>query len=195
MVIEILNGGEILVNWSKSRNSTFSVSHGTKSSWDFDWIWIPRYLAVQIQIEILIDFEFLCISQYKLLWFEFCSWLKSPHHSGFRLPFNSALRVSSSMERAVEYRALLVHERVLQCVVACCRVLQYQIFHCTTPVQLFVGSKKATYHSGVTWCTCVIWLNHMCAMTDSYAIVRMCDMTPQYVLQPVPWKMRLEMLN
>ena len=28
------------------------------------------------------------------------SWLKSPHHSGFRLPFNSAFRVSSSTERA-----------------------------------------------------------------------------------------------
>ena len=31
-----------------------------------------------------------------------CSWLKSPHHSGFRLPFNSAFRVSSSTERAVQ---------------------------------------------------------------------------------------------
>jgi len=29
------------------------------------------------------------------------SWLKSPHHSGLRLPFNSAFRVSSSTERAV----------------------------------------------------------------------------------------------
>jgi len=54
MQIEILNGGEILVNKSKSRKSTFSVSHGTKWNWDFDWIWIPRYLAVQIQIEILV---------------------------------------------------------------------------------------------------------------------------------------------
>ena len=36
MQIEILNGGEILVNWSKSRKLNFSVSHGTKSNWDFN---------------------------------------------------------------------------------------------------------------------------------------------------------------
>jgi len=30
--IEILNGGEILVNQSKSRKSNFSVSHGTRSN-------------------------------------------------------------------------------------------------------------------------------------------------------------------
>ena len=34
-----------------------------------------------------------------LIWI--CSWLKSPHNSGFRLPLNSAFRVSSSTERAV----------------------------------------------------------------------------------------------
>jgi len=34
-----------------------------------------------------------------LIWI--CSCLKSPHHSGFQLPFNSAFRVSSSTERAV----------------------------------------------------------------------------------------------
>ena len=33
------------------------------------------------------------------------SWLKSPNHSAFRLPFNSAFRVSSSTERAVTERA------------------------------------------------------------------------------------------
>jgi len=32
MQIEILNGGEILVNQSKSRKSNFSVSYGTKSN-------------------------------------------------------------------------------------------------------------------------------------------------------------------
>jgi len=32
MVIEILNGGEILVNMSESRKSDFLVSHGTKSN-------------------------------------------------------------------------------------------------------------------------------------------------------------------
>ena len=52
--IEILNGGTILVNWSKSRKSDFSVSHGTKSNWDFD------------------GFEFRGISRYKFklrFWF------------------------------------------------------------------------------------------------------------------------------
>ena len=34
-----------------------------------------------------------------LIWI--CSWLKSPHYSGFRLPFNSAFRVLPSTERAV----------------------------------------------------------------------------------------------
>ena len=34
-----------------------------------------------------------------LIWI--CSWLIYSHHSGFRLPFNSAFRVSSSTERAV----------------------------------------------------------------------------------------------
>jgi len=29
-----------------------------KSNSDFDWIWIPRYLAVQIQVEIFVWFEF-----------------------------------------------------------------------------------------------------------------------------------------
>ena len=54
MQTEILNGGKILVNQSKSRKSNFLVCHGTKSNWDFDWIWISRNLAVQIQIEIFV---------------------------------------------------------------------------------------------------------------------------------------------
>ena len=33
------------------------------------------------------------------------SWVESAHHSGFRLPFNSAFRVSSSTERAVQIPA------------------------------------------------------------------------------------------
>jgi len=44
--IEILNGWQILVNYSKSRNSNSSVSRSTNL--DFDWIWISLYLAVQI---------------------------------------------------------------------------------------------------------------------------------------------------
>jgi len=47
MQIEILNGGQILVNYRNRKTQ------------------IHRYLAAQIQIDILIEFEFLCISQYK----------------------------------------------------------------------------------------------------------------------------------
>jgi len=39
---------------------------------------------------------------FSLIWIR--SWLKSPHLSGFRLPLNSAFRVSSSTERAVWQR-------------------------------------------------------------------------------------------
>jgi len=42
----------------KIETINFSVSHGTKSNWDFDWIWILWYLAVQIQIEIFVWLEF-----------------------------------------------------------------------------------------------------------------------------------------
>jgi len=31
-----------------------SVSHGTNSNWDSDWIWILLYLAVQIHLEIFV---------------------------------------------------------------------------------------------------------------------------------------------
>ena len=40
-------------------------------------------------------------SKWDFCWIWICSWLKSPQHSGFRLPFNSVFRVSSSTERAV----------------------------------------------------------------------------------------------
>jgi len=38
----------------KMRNSIFSVSRGTHSNWDFGWFWILMYLAVHIQIQILV---------------------------------------------------------------------------------------------------------------------------------------------
>jgi len=66
---------------------------------------ISLYLTVQSRIEIWLDlnFEVACGTNsnrdFCLIWI--CSWLKSPHHSGFRLPFNSAFRVSSSTEQAV----------------------------------------------------------------------------------------------
>jgi len=40
-------------------------------------------------------------SKWDFCWIWICSWLKSSHHSGFRLPFNSAFRVSSSTEWTV----------------------------------------------------------------------------------------------
>jgi len=56
------------------------------------------YLAVQIGIEILFEFEFLCILRYKFklrFWFHWtCSWLKSPHHSD-RFTWIWATRISS----------------------------------------------------------------------------------------------------
>ena len=70
MVIEILNGGDILVNCKFKVNKNLNLNLYRK---------IPRYLIFSI----------------------LTSCLKSPHHSGFRLPFNSAFRVSSSTERAV----------------------------------------------------------------------------------------------
>jgi len=40
---EILNGGEILFNQSKSRISNSSVSRGTNSNWVFEFLCISRY--------------------------------------------------------------------------------------------------------------------------------------------------------
>ena len=71
----MLNCGDILVNYSKLRK-------------------ISRYLTVQSRMEILIRFEFRGILRhmFKLRFlFDFNVQLtKIPHHSGFRLPFNSS---------------------------------------------------------------------------------------------------------
>jgi len=67
---------------------------------------ISRYLTVQSRIEILMDLNSKVSrgtnSEWDFVWIWTCSWLKSPQHSGFRLPFNLAFRVSSSTERAVQ---------------------------------------------------------------------------------------------
>jgi hypothetical protein len=63
---------------------------------------ISRY---KVKLRFWLDFnsEVSCSTNsgwdFDLIWI--CSRLKSPHHSGFRLPFNSAFQVSSSTERAV----------------------------------------------------------------------------------------------
>ena len=87
ILIEILNGGEILVNYPKSRNSISTVSRGTNSNWDFDWIWIPLYLPIQIQIVIL--------------------GLQIAHHSWFRLGFQPVFGVSSCAEREMRLRTVI----------------------------------------------------------------------------------------
>jgi len=81
--------------------------------------WWGDFMQLQIQIEQKSQFEFVPqdTSEFKsnqnlnwtlhreiprnLIFSILTSWLKSPHHSGFRIPFNPAFRVSSSTERAV----------------------------------------------------------------------------------------------
>jgi hypothetical protein len=101
--------------------------------WDSKWWkkynrnpeWWADFSQLQIQIKQKSQFEFVprntleCKSNQNLnstLYSEIprnlifsilTSWLKSPHHSVFRLPFNSASRVSSSTERGVENKSLL----------------------------------------------------------------------------------------
>jgi len=66
---------------------------------------ISRYLTVQVKLRFWLDLNSeVCRgtnSKWNFCWIWICSWLKSPQQSGFRLPFNSAFRVSSSTERAV----------------------------------------------------------------------------------------------
>ena len=80
--------------------------------------WWGDFSQLQIQIKQTSHFEFVPrdTSEFKsnqnlnstlyreiprnLIFSILTSWLKSPHHSGFRLPFNSVFRVSSSTERA-----------------------------------------------------------------------------------------------
>ena len=85
---------------------------------------VGRFLVLQIQIKQKSQFEFVPqdTSEFKsnqnftltlyreiprnLIFSILTSSLKSPHHSGFRLPFNSAFRVSTSTERAVQITSM-----------------------------------------------------------------------------------------
>jgi len=86
MVIEILNGGEILVNCKFKLNKIVVLNLYRK---------IPRSLNPNLVSTLNREIP------RNLIFSILTSWLKSPHHSGFRLPFNSVFRVSSSTERAV----------------------------------------------------------------------------------------------
>jgi hypothetical protein len=91
---------------AKSRKSNFSVSHGTKSNRDLDWIWIPRYLAVQIQIGILFKLNL----QLTKIFPQF----------RISIAFLPTFRVSSSRQRAVRakhkliirIRIILIHNEI-----------------------------------------------------------------------------------
>jgi len=81
--------------------------------------WWGDFSQLQIQIKPKFQFQFVPqdISEFKsnqnlnstlyreiprnLIFSILTSWPKSPHHSGFRLPFNAAFRVSTSTKRAV----------------------------------------------------------------------------------------------
>jgi len=84
MQIKILNGGEILVN-CKTKITI--------------WICTGRYRGIQIQSKS--QFELYREIPMNLNFSISTNWLKSPHHSGFRLAFRRSLRVLSSTERAV----------------------------------------------------------------------------------------------
>jgi len=86
MVIEILNSGEILFNCKFKLNRNLNLNLYLK---------IPRNSNL-IKISIR-----LCTVRYREISSILTIWLKSLHHSGFWLTFNSAFRVSSSTERAV----------------------------------------------------------------------------------------------
>ena len=50
-----LNGGEILANWSKSRKSNFSVSHGTQPNYDFDRFEFQDMLRYKFKLNFLFN--------------------------------------------------------------------------------------------------------------------------------------------
>ena len=89
MQIEILNGGEILVN-CKIKITI--------------WICTGRYRGIQIQSTS--QFEFVPRDTMNLSFSISTSWLKSPHHSGFRFAFRRSFRVSSTKERSVPERII-----------------------------------------------------------------------------------------
>ena len=146
MQIEILNSGEILVNQSTSRETNLSVSLGTKSNWDLDWIRTLRYLAVQIHIEI-----------FSLIWV--FSWLKTPLFLGdanvIFCPKNTTMHASVSdctmTLQVVEPTTFVLH----------CR----RWYHSPTNIFRFGSFREM-------WRTCVIyrddWLSIKFCENDSF---------------------------
>ena len=102
MVIEILNGGETLVNckFKLNKNLTLNLYHEIPRNSNP----IKNLNSTTLYREIL---------RYRF----FTIWLKSPHHWGLGWPFHWAFRVSSSTQRVVLTSA------VLRCIDFCCIVL------------------------------------------------------------------------
>jgi len=87
MQIEILNGGEILVNCTFKWNPNLDLNlYREIQKFKFN-----QNLNSNLYRETPRNLSFSILT----------SWLKSPHHSGFRFAFWRAFRVSSSRERAV----------------------------------------------------------------------------------------------
>ena len=100
MQIEILNPGEIFSELVKIENLKFLGISRYKFEMRF---WLNLNSSVSRGTNSNPDIG--------LIWI--CSWLKFPHHSGFRFAFRRAFRVSSSREWAVRY-----HTRLAVC--TCC---------------------------------------------------------------------------
>jgi len=86
------------------------------------------------------------------------SWLKSPDRSAFRLPLNSAFRVSSSTERAVYYVALCFSHFVVVAISHCCKFLLGQY---TPPFYIFKKNPVqplwfAKWKCEMIWCLLVL---------------------------------------
>jgi len=86
---------------TNSRNSNFSVQIQIKPKSQFEFV--PQDNSEFKSNQNLNSTLYREIPK-NLIFSILTSWQKSPHHSGFRLPFNSAFRVSSSTERAVVTR-------------------------------------------------------------------------------------------
>jgi len=84
------------------------------------YLGISRY-KVELRFWLDLNSEVSCgtNSKWDICWIWICSWLKSPHHSGFRLPFNSAFRVS--FPRNGLYSILL---HVVECITFECITLE-----------------------------------------------------------------------
>ena len=129
----------------ETRNAEFNGNRNPEWWWDFSqlvkiekikFLGISRY-KVELRFWLDLNSEVSCGTNsnwdFCLIWI--CSWLKSLHHSGFRLPFNSAFRVSSSTERAVLPIWLLRH--------TFSKVISSVIWHCQFSTELTLETSRS----------------------------------------------------